>query len=129
MRSLGLVLLIVLGGCVSSGDISPEVAQRVVEEETTGFKPYRSKAGAIYAMAASRRQVEGATILLVKGTAASPRVADIDAATTQVTLAAREYAAAQICQGGTVEGLEPARAGGPYDINLDGWGYKVRCSS
>lgn len=117
-----------LSGCTSSsGPVSLDQAAVAVQERTTGFRPFTAASGESYDMAASLDQLGGATILLVRGNATSPVIADIDAATTRVTLAAREYAAQKICTSGPVGEVAPARPGGAYDLELNGWGYKVRC--
>lgn len=117
-----------LAGCTSSGGrMSLEDANVAVQERTTGFRPFVARSGESYDMAASLDKLGGATILLVRGNATSPVIADIDAATTRVTAAAREYAAARICTSGPVGDVAPARAGGAYDLELNGWGYKVLC--
>ena len=120
--------IVLLAGCTSSsGPVSLDQAAVAVQERTTGFRPFTAASGESYDMAASLEKLGGATILLVRGNATSPVIADIDAATTRVTLAAREYAAERICTTGGISDLSPARPGGAYDLELNGWGYKVRC--
>ena len=127
MRRLAAVLPFVLSACVSSADLTPETAAVAVAEQTTGFRSYTATTGESYDMAASLDRLGGATILLVRGNATSPVIADIDAATTRVTVAAREYAEAEICKSAPVSEVAPARPSGAYDLELNGWGYKVRC--
>ena len=118
----------VLTACTSSsGPVSLDQAAAVVQERTTGFRPFVATTGESYDMAASLDRLGGATILLVRGNATSPVIADIDAATTRVTVAAREYAEAEICKSAPVSEVAPARPSGAYDLELNGWGYKVRC--
>ena len=125
-RQLGVLVVLFSCGCVSSADLTPETAAIAVAEQTTGFSPYTATSGETYEMAASLEKVGDATVLLVRGNAQSPVIGDIDAATLRVEIAAREYAAANICRG-SAAALTPARASGAYDLKLDGWGYKVRC--
>lgn len=116
-----------LTGCVSSADLTPETAAVVVSEQTTGFKPFTAANGETYEMASSLEKLGGATVLLVRGNAQSPVISDLDAATSRVAIAAREYASATICKSSDPVALAPAQASGAYDLKLNGWGYKVRC--
>ena len=129
MRSLlPSTFCILLSACVSSADLTPETAAVAVAERTTGFRPYTATTGETYEMASSLEKLGDATILLVRGAATSPVISDIDAATSRVALAAREYASSAICKDAPVADFSPARAAGAYDLELNGWGYKVRCS-
>ena len=121
------LLCALLAGCVSSADLSPETAAVAVAERTTGFKPFTASNGETYDMAASLEKLGDATILLVRGSAQSPVISDIDAATSRVSIAAREYAGANICKDRPPPELSPARGTAAYDLELNGWGYKVRC--
>lgn len=96
-------------------------------KRTTGFTPFTATSGESYDMAASTEKLGDATILLVRGNATSPVIPDIDAATRRVAVAAREYAQVRICKSAPVADLSPARQSGAYDLELNGWGYKVRC--
>ena len=115
-----------LPACVSSADLSPETAAVVVAERTTGFAPFTAENGETYEMASSLEKIGDVTVLLVRGNAQSPVISDIDAATSRVAIAAREYAATNICRG-TSPALAPAQATGAYDLKLNGWGYRVSC--
>ena len=127
MRFLAPILLsLAVGGCVSSADLTPETAAVAVAERTTGFSPFTAANGETYEMAASLEKIGDATVLLVRGNAQSPVISDIDAATSRVAIAAREFAVANICSGQEPD-LAPAQTMGPYDLKLNGWGYKVRC--
>ena len=126
-RFAALPFVIALASCVSSADLSPETAAVAVAERTTGFQPFTASTGETYDMAASLEKLGDATILLVRGSATSPVISDIDAATSRVSIAAREYASATICKDGPQPVLSPARGSGAYDLELNGWGYKVKC--
>lgn len=128
MRRAGYLLPLFLSACVSSADLTPETAAVAVAERTTGFRAYTATSGESYDMAASLQKLGDATILLVRSNAQSPVISDLDAATSRVAVAAREYARANICRA-PVADLEPARASGAYDLELNGWGYKVRCAT
>ena len=127
LRISAALACIALQACVSSSDLTPETAAVAVAERTTGFSPYTASNGETYEMAASLEKVGDATVLLVRGNAQSPVIGDIDAATSRVAIAAREYAAARICSG-REPALAPAQQTGAYDLKLNGWGYKVRCT-
>ena len=126
-RRTCLLAAVGLSSCVSSADLSPETAAIAVAERTTGFRPFTANTGETYEMAASLETLGGATIVLVRGNAQSPIISDLDAATSRVALAARDYASANVCRSEPVAEFLPARPSGAYDLELNGWGYKVRC--
>ena len=128
MRIGIIIAALPLVGCVSSADLTPETAAVAVAERTTGFSPFTATNGETYEIASSLEKIGDATVVLVRGNAQSPVISDLDAATSRVAIAAREYAMANVCTGREVGAFGPARASGAYDLKLNGWGYKVSCT-